>query len=467
MSTSLVDRLAALAILESVPRAEIEWLVARGELRTVPPGASRVEIGLPAEEMLILLGGRASLYVPKPGGLRKLMEAGAGQIIGTIPYSRFQQSPGTVVVDETLALFVLHQRHFPDMIREAHGLTTAVVHHMLDRARAFRTAQLNDERLESLSRLASGFAHELNNPASAASRTAQSLGGLLDEEERAARALAAARLGDDQLAVLDAIRHECGRSPTSRTALEAADREDQIAEWLTRHGQPATSAEALAASDLTMAGLDRLATALPREALGAAVHWIASGCGARLAARQIEMATRRIHDLVDAVKGFTFMDHAGVPEPVDVARGLSDTLAMLEGKARTKSATVQLETAENLPRVQGSGSEINQVWQKLVDNALDAIGHQGRVTITATTRDGSIIVRVADDGPGIPDEIRARVFDPFFTTKPVGQGAGLGLDMARRIVHLHRGDIEFSSQPGHTLFRVRLPAASSAQESAI
>jgi signal transduction histidine kinase len=152
---------------------------------------------------------------------------------------------------------------------------------------------------------------------------------------------------------------------------------------------------------------------------------------------------------------------------VDVARGLSDTLAMLEGKARTKSATVQLETAENLPRVQGSGSEINQVWQKLVDNALDAIGHQGRVTITATTRDGSIIVRVADDGPGIPDEIRARVFDPFFTTKPVGQGAGLGLDMARRIVHLHRGDIEFSSQPGHTLFRVRLPAASSAQESAI
>jgi signal transduction histidine kinase len=208
-----------------------------------------------------------------------------------------------------------------------------------------------------------------------------------------------------------------------------------------------------------MAGLDRLAGTLPPEAIGAAVRWIASGCASRLASRQIETATRRIHDLVEAVKGFTFMDHAGVPEPVDVARGLADTLAMLEGKARAKSATVQLETAENLPRVEGFGSEINQVWQKLVDNALDAVGSQGRVTITATTREGSIIVRVADDGPGIPEEIRARVFDPFFTTKPVGQGAGLGLDMARRIVHLHRGDIEFNSKPGHTVFRVRLPAS--------
>jgi signal transduction histidine kinase len=145
---------------------------------------------------------------------------------------------------------------------------------------------------------------------------------------------------------------------------------------------------------------------------------------------------------------------------VDVARGLADTLAMLEGKARVKSATVHLEAADNLPRVEGVGSEINQVWQKLLDNALDAVGSQGRVTITATTREGSIIVRVADDGPGIPEEIRARVFDPFFTTKPVGQGAGLGLDIARRIVHLHRGDIEFTTQPGRTVFRVRLPAAS-------
>jgi signal transduction histidine kinase len=454
-----VDRLAALSTFAPVPRPELEWLVSRGELRTLPVG-SPLRDGSPIDEMLLLLSGRLVLHVPKGGGSRKLMEAVPGHVVGNMPYSRFHGVPGTVVVEEAAAVFALHQRHFAAMIRDAPALTTALVHYMLDRARAFRTAQLNDERLESLSRLASGFAHELNNPASAASRTAQLLSGLIDEEERAARDLAAAGLSGDHLAALDAVRQECRRSAGPRTALDAADREDEIAEWLARHGQAATAAEALAASDLTVAALDRLAKTLPPESVGAAVRWIATGCASRIASRQIETATRRIHDLVDAVKGFTFMDHAGVAEPVDVARGLADTLAMLEGKARVKSATVHLEAADNLPRVEGVGSEINQVWQKLLDNALDAVGSQGRVTITATTREGSIIVRVADDGPGIPEEIRARVFDPFFTTKPVGQGAGLGLDIARRIVHLHRGDIEFTTQPGRTVFRVRLPAAS-------
>jgi signal transduction histidine kinase len=460
---SLVDQLAALPIFDPVPQSELEWLVARGELRTVPAGPAPAEASLSTDEMMILLAGRLGLYMPKASGPRKLMDAVAGQVLGTLPYSRFQRVPGIVIIEEAVTMFVVHKRHFPAMIHEAQDLTTALVRYMLDRARGFRTAQLNDERLESLSRLASGFAHELNNPASAASRTAQALVGILDEAERAARDLAAARLGDDQLAALDAIRHECGRRVTPRTAIEAADREDDISEWLTRHGQAATAAESLAASDLTIAGLDRLAATLPREALGAAVRWIASGCSARLATSQIDQATRRIHNLVDAVKGFTFMDREGVPEPVDVARGLADTLAMLEGKARKKSATVQLETAERLPRVDGIGSEINQVWEKLVDNALDAIGDRGRVTITATARDGSIIVRVADDGPGIPEAIYSRVFDPFFTTKPVGEGAGLGLDIARRIVQLHRGDIDFSSHPGHTVFRVRLPAAATSQ----
>jgi signal transduction histidine kinase len=271
--------------------------------------------------------------------------------------------------------------------------------------------------------------------------------------------LAAAGLNEDQLAAVDGIRRDCGRIAQARTALEAADREDDIAEWLVGHGIEPAVADSLVASDVTIAVLDHVAGALPPEALGMAIRWVASGCAARAAVRQIEAATGRIHDLVRAVKGFTFMDREGVPEPVDVARGLADTLAMLESKARTKSATVRFEAAADLPRVDGYGSEINQVWEKLADNALDAVGDRGTVTITAASRGDSILVRIADDGPGVPEEIRARIFDPFFTTKPVGQGTGLGLDIARRIVHLHGGDIDFSSQPGHTVFRVRLPAA--------
>jgi signal transduction histidine kinase len=458
-SDSVVDQLAALPVFESVPRTDLEWLATHGEVRTFPPGAVLIGPADSIQEMFVLIGGRLSLYVGnKGGGQRKLLQAGPGRVLGTIPYSRFQRPPGTTVIDEDLTLLALHQRHFPAMTREHPALTTALVHHMLDRAREFRTVQLNDDRLQSLSRLASGFAHELNNPASAAARTAQALVGLLEHEARAARELVGARLTDDQLAVVDAVRAESARPAPHRTALEAADREDDLAEWLTRHGVDARAAEPLGASALTIDTLESLSRALPPEVVGQVIRWVANGAAARDASHQIEAASCRIHDLVRAVKGFTFMDREGVPEAVDVARGLADTLAMLEGKARAKSATVHCETAPDLPRVDGFGSEINQVWEKLVDNALDAVGPQGNVTITATARGDSVLVRIADDGPGIPETIRTRIFDPFFTTKPVGQGTGLGLDMARRIVQNLGGDIDFSTQPGHTVFRVRLPA---------
>jgi signal transduction histidine kinase len=456
---ALIDRLAALPLFQSVPRPELAWLVAQGELRTVAAGTVLGDSDTPTDEMFVLVEGRVGLYIEKGGGSRKLLEAVAGQVLGTIPYSRFQRAPGVAIIEEHITALVLHQRHFPILTREYPGLTTALVHHMLDRARDYRSVQLNDDRLQSLSRLASGFAHELNNPASAAARTAQSLVGLLDEEERAARELAAARLGDDQLAAVDAVRQECGRTAQTRTALEAADREDDIAEWLTRHGIEPAAAEALALSDVTMAALARLADALPPEAMRIATRWIASGCAARVASRQIAVATGRIHDMVHAVKGFTFMDRERMPAEVDVAQGLADTIAVLESKSSAKSVDLRLDTADRLPAVWGYGSEINQVWQTLIDNAIDAVDVAGSVTITASVRGDSIVVRVADNGSGIPGENLSRVFDPFFTTKSVGRGSGLGLHQARHTVHLHNGDIELSSKPGRTVFRVRLPAS--------
>jgi signal transduction histidine kinase len=458
-SDSVVDQLAAMSVFESVPRADLEWLAMHGEMRNYPSGSVFFNSTESIEHMYVLIAGRLMLHMDsKGGGRRTLLRAGAGRVLGTIPYSRFQRPPGATVVDEDLTVFALHQRHFPEMTREHPALTTGLVHHMLDRAREFRTVQLNDDRLQSLSRLASGFAHELNNPASAAARTAQALVGLLEEEARAARELLGARLTDGQLAVVDAIRAESSAPAPPRTALEAADREDDLVEWLTRHGLDARAAEPLGASAVTIGTMEHLSRTLPPEVVGQVIRWVANGSAAREASRQIETAACRIHDLVRAVKGFTFMDREGVPEAVDVARGLSDTLAMLEGKARAKSATVHCETAADLPRVDGFGSEINQVWEKLVDNALDAVGPQGNVTITATSRGDSVLVRIADDGPGIPEAIRTRIFDPFFTTKSVGQGTGLGLDMARRIVQNLGGDIDFTTQPGHTVFRVRLPA---------
>ena len=462
---ALIDRLAALAVLKDVPRSELAWLAERGTIQTRGVGLPIVDKNEIVEHMTVVLEGRAGLYIGEPGGSgrRKLVEAAAGQIIGVLPYSRVQRIPGDTVIEETMTGFVVHRDQLTTMPTDCPNLTAALVHHMIDRARDYRSAQMIDERLHSLGKLASGLAHELNNPASAAARHARSLPVWLDESERAARALAAARLTDIQLQLIEGVRATCAGPAPTRTALEAADREDDIAEWLAAHGLDRVSAESLAASNVTIPALDRLAEALPPAALAVATRWVASACAARAVSHQIESATARIHDLVAAIKGFTFMDREGVPEDVDIARGLADTLVILESKSHAKAVNVQLDTAPDLHRVHGFGSELNQVWQTLIDNALDAVNSEGIVSITATMRGDSVVVRVTDDGCGIPDDVRPRVFDAFFTTKPVGKGTGLGLYLARRVVHFHQGDLDFTSQPGRTVFKVRLPASGAAQ----
>ena len=455
----VVDRLAALSLFADVPRAQLEWLVARGEVRACAADTILFDVGSAVDEMFVVMAGRAAVYMNRGSGWRRATESGAGRVHGAIPYSRGQTATGRLTVEDDATLFVLPCAHFNDLIRDCPELTAAVVHEMVDRARTARAEQLHDDRLQSLGRLAAGLAHELNNPASAASRSALSFAGLLDEADAAARALTQARLSDGQLDALDAVRAACAAPATARGALELADREAEFDDWLARHGIDFLSVDALAASDMRLADLDRLAAALPPSTLGAAIRWVASGRAARATAAQIASATGRIHDLVDAVKRFTFMDRASVPEEIDVAQGLADTLAVLQNKWRTNAVDVRLEVAADLPRVYGFGSELNQVWEKLVDNAIDAAGRGGHVTVDATSRGDAVVVRVTDDGPGIPEEHRARVFDPFFTTKPVGHGTGLGLDLARRVVHFHHGDLDFTSEPGRTVFRVRLPVS--------
>ncbi len=167
----------------------------------------------------------------------------------------------------------------------------------------------------------------------------------------------------------------------------------------------------------------------------------------------------RISGLVTAIKGFTHMDQASVAEPVDLIGGLDNTVAVLRSKARDKSAAVVVEADADLPHVRGFAGELNQIWANLIDNALDAIPESGRVEVMATREQQRVVVRIVDNGPGIPEQVRERIFDPFFTTKPAGQGTGLGLDIVRRLVHHNDGEITVESQPGRTEFRVVLPIA--------
>jgi signal transduction histidine kinase len=283
----------------------------------------------------------------------------------------------------------------------------------------------------------------------------------LEESEEATRDLAAATLRDAQIAAVEAVRGSCiaQQHHGVRSPLEQSDREEAIAEWLAKHGLNTANAPMLADTEVTFESLEQLVVAVERPTLDAVVRWVAAGCAVRNLTSTIHGSAMRISSLVTAVKGFTHMDQANVAEPVDLGPSLHNTVAVLNSQACEKSVAVTLELEADLPKVRGFAAELNQVWGNLIDNALDAAVNGGRVQVLANRENQSVVVRILDDGAGIPKEIRDRIFDPFFTTKPLGQGTGLGLDIARRLVRHNDGAIDFESQPGRTEFRVRLPIA--------
>lgn len=456
---ALLARLAQHRAVGSAPPHEHVWLADHGTLRTYPAGEVLVRKGEPANDVEIVFSGHAVVRVDRGAGLHKIFEWRTGDVAGVMPYSRGAAPPADVVAEQTTELLAIDRALIPEMIRECPAVTAILVHAMVDRARQFRSGDHRDEKLLSLGKLAAGLAHELNNPASAAVRSAQALTTALDGAEAAARRLAAACLSAPQLAAIDAVREACLRAdgPPGYSTVALADREDAFTTWLADHGSSERCAEPLAETRLTLEDLDTLATELGDDALDAALQWIAAGCQTRTLASSIGNSAARIHGLVGAVKGFTFMDHAPTPEPVDIRRGLTDTLTMLAAKARAKSLEISVRLPDDLPRAHGVGAELNQVWMNLIDNALDAVAPGGHIEVTAEHAAGRLLVRIIDDGPGIPPEIKGRIFDPFFTTKAVGEGVGLGLDIVRRLVQQHDGEIEVESRPGRTEFRVGLP----------
>jgi signal transduction histidine kinase len=462
-SAPLVDRLGAHRTLAGVPSEQLAWLAVHGRLVRYEPGQVVTSRTGPVLGLFIVLSGHLTIRVDRGAGPRKVMEWHGGDVTGLLPYSRLKAPPGDVIAEEPTEALLIEAGNLRELARECHDVTAILVHVMVDRARHFTSTDLHDEKMLSLGRLAAGLAHELNNPASALVRDAKELTRRLGDMEAASRSLGAT-LRPEQLALVDRVTNLCLTTVVSsvRAPLAQMDREDAFRDWLDAHGADPSAAEPLAETALSLDELDALAANLDREALDAALRSAAATCLVRRLATDMESAASRIHELVSAVKGFTYMDHASVPAPVDLTRGLSDTLAVLRSKARAKSVEVALDVEPDLPQVDGYGGELNQVWVNLIDNALDAVASGGRVDVLAARSGGSVVIRVIDNGPGIPDTIRERIFDPFFTTKPVGQGTGLGLDLVRRLVRRHEGTVDVDSRPGRTEFRVELPLAAAA-----
>jgi signal transduction histidine kinase len=461
--SDLIERLAQHKTLCAAPREELAWLAAHGSLRTLNPGDVLTPKGKQVSGLFVMLSGHIAIFADRGAGLNKIAESREGDVTGMLPYSRLTSPPGDSVALETTEILDVPREYLSGVIRECPEITAMLVRVMVDRARAYTSSGLHDEKMVSLGKLSAGLAHELNNPASAIERCAALLEDRLDESEQATRALGAARLSDSQLAAVDAVRSSClsQRVQGVRSPIEQAEREDAIADWLADHGCETSSAEALAETPVSFAALDSIASAVNGPALNSVLRWAAAGCSVRSLASEIQEAALRISGIVMAVKGFTHMDHAMVAEPLDLALSLSNTVAVLKSKARAKSVAVEIKVDPELPRIRGFIGELNQVWANLIDNALDAVPESGRIEILANRERERVIVRVVDNGSGIPADVRERIFEPFFTTKPVGQGTGLGLDIVRRLVRHNDGEIYVESQPGRTEFRVVLPLAES------
>jgi signal transduction histidine kinase len=460
-ATLIVDRLAEHKTVGAAPREELLWLASHGSLRQLSTGDVLTAKGAKVDGLFVILSGRIAISVDRGAGLRKIMEWRGGDVTGLLPYSRLVSPPGDTVAQEPTEILAVPRDCLRAMTRECYEITTILVHSMLDRVRVFNSSELQDEKMASLGKLSAGLAHELNNPASAIERSAALLGDRLQDSERSARELGAARLSDSQLAVIDGLRESCAAESIHgvRSPIEEAEREEAMTDWLADRRLDTAIAEALAETPATIEALDRVGEAVDGPALNAALRWAAAGCTVRRLASEIQDASTRISELVTAIKGFTHMDQATVAEPVDLIKGLNNTVAVLRAKARAKSVTVTVDMEPGFPRVRGFAGELNQIWANLIDNALDAVPDSGRVEVRANREGRRVVVRIIDNGSGIPAQIRERIFDPFFSTKPVGQGTGLGLDIVRRLVRHNDGEISLESEPGRTEFRVALPMA--------
>jgi signal transduction histidine kinase len=462
--------LKTLFLFEKLSDEQLGWISEHGCTLGAPAGSVVCREGDPAEQFFILLSGTIQLFrtiggdeVPTQRTEQRGVYMGATQA-----YLREDGVPRTYMASmralDDSEFFVLTAADFGYMMREWFPMAIHMLEGLALGMRDRQAAVSERQRLAALGALSAGLMHELNNPAAAASRATGALRQRVAGMRHKLGMLAVGKVPPAQLNALVELQEDvierAAKAPTL-TAMQAADREDELGDWMEQHGITGAwdIAPVFAQGGLDLDCLNEIEQKVDNKGLlDQAVHWIGYALETEQLMSDIEDATGRVSSLVASAKQYSQMDRAA-HQWIDVHAGVDSTLVMLTHKIGNGIKVVK-DYDRTLPQIPATPAELNQVWTNLIDNAVQAMNGTGTLTIKTFRDDDHVVVSIGDTGPGVPEELRKRVFEPFFTTKPVGEGTGLGLDISYRIVvNGHGGDIVLKSKPGDTRFEVRLPIA--------
>jgi signal transduction histidine kinase len=478
------EDLYRIPLFSKLNEEEIRRCIDSSDELLLQSGQEFISEGKPADYFYVLLSG--SVQVTKKLSDKNEVNVashGAGTFMGEVPILLGIPYEVTIRTLESSRLLRLRKEKFWNILTSCTSMTNEILRTMAQRVQLVQSISQEQGKLIALGRLAAGLAHELNNPASAASSSSTQLRELLRAlttiSMKFAQYSQANKLTNDQLEFINTIiqntleysansmtianipQQQDGHiSSTSTDQLARSDRESEIEAWLDTHN--ISDGWKLAPTFIEMGydieWFDNVARIIPGQFLQEVLPWLEAIIKTKGMLYEIEHSTARISELVGAIKTYSYMDKARI-QNVDVHEGLESTLTILHHKIKNGIEIIR-EYDPHLPHITVYGSELNQVWTNLIDNAVDALEGHGHIWIRTRTDDGNnhIVVEIADDGPGIPPEVQSRIFEPFLTTKGVGKGTGLGLSISYRIaVEMHKGQITFFSKPGDTRFQVRLP----------
>ena len=453
------ESLRRIPLFAELPESDLEWLSTRAEPMAVASGSDLIREGEPGDAAYIVLDGE--FEVVKKSGRQDIIIAVRedGQVFGEMALVDQAPRSATVRAVRDGSVLRISGETFKLLLAHSPSASMAILQTISRRLRQNEGMLRQNEKMAALGTLAAGLAHELNNPAAAVRRSAGQLRSAIATWTAAIAALRRFPLDEQQARRLEELqaRIEAGSASVSRSdPLTESDREYELQAWLEQRGvtEAWQVAPSLASSGWDVEAMTQLEEAFRGPLLAPVIQWLSAGLAVFSLMDEVNVGSERISEIVKAVKAYSYLDQAPV-QTVDIHEGLENTLVIL----RNKLAGIQVERdyAGGLPTIEAYGSELNQVWTNILDNAAFALNGKGLIRITTRAADGQVIVEIQDNGPGIPAEIQQRIFEPFFTTKPPGEGTGLGLHIAYSIINNHNGRIRVSSSPGNTCFQISLP----------